>query len=70
MKENNYLTTGLNDTKPYLDATVLRTSPDYIKYYYVGTHFITSALIPIVMLLFLNIRIIFKMYETLKEVQR
>ena len=59
---------GVNETNLY--TTDLRTSADYIRYYYVGTHFVMSALIPFVLLLLLNISIIYNIYITKKEVTR
>ena len=62
--------TGLNITETKLTTTTLRNSANYIKYYYVSTHFFVSALIPFVMLIFLNICIIRQIYKTSKAVQR
>ena len=55
---------------PFLEVTELRASADYIRYYYVGTHFFTSALIPVVVLLLLNTLIICNVFKTSRAVKR
>jgi hypothetical protein len=62
--------TGLNETFPSLGVTDLRVTPSYIRGYIMWTRLFSTAFIPVIMLLFLNIRIISDIFSSAKKTQR
>ena len=62
--------TGQNETKPSYGPSDLRLSMTYIKAYIMWTRLFSTGLIPVVLLLCLNLRIIMDILSSSKKTQR
>ena len=62
--------TGQNETKPSYGPSDLRMSMTYIKAYIMWTRLFSTGLIPVVLLLCLNLRIIMDILSSSKKTQR
>ena len=70
MNNETRLINGVNETVPSFGPTELRFKSSYIRGYIMWTRLFSTGLIPVIMLLFLNIRIINDVLSASKKVQR
>ena len=53
-----------------LTVTDLRINANYVRYYFVGTHFFASFAVPVTLILVLNCKILYEIFVTKNRVQR
>ena len=53
-----------------LTYTNLRINANYVRYYFVGTHFFASFAVPVTLILVLNCKILYEIFVTKDRVQR
>ena len=67
---SNDVTEEIVGTGVGLTYTDLRINANYVRYYFVGTHFFASFAVPVTLILVLNCKILYEIFVTKDRVQR